>query len=211
MRNKFILLLAILSLGMGTAHAQWIVSDPSSLFQSIVNSANEMINTGSTAQTMIQSFQETRKIYLQGKEYYDKLRSVSNLVRQARKVQQCILLVGEISDTYINSYQRMLSDPSFTPRELSAIASGYTRLLQEGTNVLRDLQDIINPSELSMTDKERLDVVDKTYAELLRLRNLTSYFTRKNMGVARIRAHKEKDMQRYLSLYGSEDENIGNR
>ena len=107
---------------------------PSSLFrgrpgltQSIINSSNEMVQTSSTAQTMVQNFQETQKIYDQSKKYYDTLKKVKNLVRSARKVQQCILFVGEISDMYVSNYQLMLSDKNFSVRELAAIASGYTR------------------------------------------------------------------------------------
>lgn len=55
-------------------------------------------------------FQETVKIYQQGKDYYDALKSVHNLVKDARKVQKSILLIGEISDIYVNSFQKMLSD-----------------------------------------------------------------------------------------------------
>ena len=166
----------------------------------------ETYRSNAIRRRVLSLLQETQKIYQQGKSYYDKLRAVSNLVRSARKVQQCILLVGEISDLYVNNYQKLLSDPHFTVRELSAIASGYTRLLQEGTYVLRDLQDIVNPTDLSMTDKDRLDVVDKSYAELSRLRNLTSYFTRKNIGVALLRARKEDDMKRAMALYGTDAE-----
>lgn len=115
---------------VGTARAQWVVSDPSGLAQSIVNSSNEMVQTSSTAKTMIQSFQETQKIYQQGKQYYDRLRAVNNLVRSARKVQQCILLVGDMSDTYVTNYQRMLDNENFSVKELAAIASAYTCLLQ---------------------------------------------------------------------------------
>ena len=78
---------------------------------------------------MIKNFQETVKIYQQGKEYYDRLKSVHNLVKDARKVQKSILLIGEISDIYVNSFQKMLSDENYTPDELSAIAYGYTCLL----------------------------------------------------------------------------------
>ena len=88
----------------------------------------------------------------------------------------------------------------------AAIASGYTRILQGSANTLKDLQGIINPSDLSMTDKDRLDVVDKTYAELLRLRNLTSYYTRQNLSVSYIRARKSNDMERTLSLYGTDED-----
>ena len=121
---------SLLALCAGRAGAQWIVSDPSNLTQSIINSSNEMVQTSLTAQTMIQNFRETQKIFNQGKEYYDRLRAVNNLVRDGRKVQRCILLVGEISQMYVDNYDRMLSDGNFTVRELAAIASGYTRLLE---------------------------------------------------------------------------------
>ena len=111
-----------------TAKAQWVVSDPGNLAQGIINAAKNIVHTSSTATNMANSFQETVKIYRQGKEYYDGLRKVKNLVRDARKVQQTILMVGDITDIYVTSFERMLSDPYFTPEELSAIALGYTKL-----------------------------------------------------------------------------------
>ena len=62
--------MALLSLSV-TARAQWAVIDPTNLAQSIVNSANEIVQTSSTAQNMWSNFQETIKIYEQGKAYYD--------------------------------------------------------------------------------------------------------------------------------------------
>ena len=155
------MLLCLFVLLCGTkASAQWTVFDPSNLVQSIINSTNEMVETSSTAATMLKNFEETARIYQQGKQYYDKLKNVSNLVKNARKAQQCVLLVGEISDIYMDGYRRMLSDDNFSQKELSAIAYGYTRLLQESTHALQDLKEIINPTEMSMTDKDRLDVIN---------------------------------------------------
>ena len=42
-----------------------------------------MVHTSTTAQNMVKNFQETVKIYEQGKKYYDALKSVNNLVRDA--------------------------------------------------------------------------------------------------------------------------------
>lgn len=58
----------------------------------------------------------------QGKKYYDALKSVNNLVKDARKVQQTILMVGEISDVYVINFQRMMRDKNYTVEELGAIA-----------------------------------------------------------------------------------------
>lgn len=189
----------------GAAKAQWAVFDPTNLAQSIVNSTEEMVETSTTAKNMVSNFQETVKIYKQGKEYYDKLKGVSNLVRDARKVQQCILLVGEISDIYVTSYDLMLTDKYFTAKELSAMAFGYTKLLQESTYTLKDLQQVVSPTEMSMTDKERLDRIDAAYDTLLRYRNMTAYYTRKNISVSMLRAKQANDSQRVVSLYGSAD------
>nr|WP_051008778.1 DUF4141 domain-containing protein [uncultured Parabacteroides sp.] len=66
MKKKItILFMALLSLSV-TSKAQWAVFDPTNLAQSIVNSANEIVQTSTTAQNMWSNFQETIKIYQQG-------------------------------------------------------------------------------------------------------------------------------------------------
>lgn len=66
MKKKItILFITLLSLSV-TSKAQWAVFDPSNFAQSIVNSANEIVQTSTTAQNMWSNFQETVKIYQQG-------------------------------------------------------------------------------------------------------------------------------------------------
>lgn len=190
----------------GIAKGQWVVSDPTNLAQSIVNSSNQMVHTSTTSANMLNNFQETMKIYKQGKEYYDALRKVKNLVRNARKVQQCILMVGEISDIYVTSYRRMLADENFSPQELAAIAVGYTKIIEESANSLRELQDIVNPTDLSLTDKDRLEVVDAVYIILRKHRNLARYYTRKYISVSMLRARERGNSEQVMFLYGSEED-----
>lgn len=134
------------------------------------------------------------------------LKSVHNLVKDARKVQKSILLIGEISDIYVNSFHKMLSDENYTPDELSAIAYGYTQLLQESSDVLEEMKSVVNINGLSMSDKERMDVIDRTYNAIRNYRDLVSYYTRKNISVSYLRAKKKKDTDRVMALYGSADE-----
>ena len=187
------------------ANAQWTVIDPSNIAQSIVNNSKSLVQETSTAQNMVKNFQETVKIYQQAKKYYDALQSVNNLVRDARKVQQTILMLGNISGYYVNNFQKMLTDPNFTSAELSAIASGYTRILEEANGVLGDLKQVVNITTLSMTDKDRMDV-DDCYNEMKRLKNLTAYYTNKNISVSYLRAKKKADTKRVVALYGDGSE-----
>ena len=199
-------LCCICLLSAGRAHAQWVVTDPGNLAQGIINAAKNIVHTSSTASNMLNNFQETVKIYKQGKEYYDGLRKVKNLVRDARKVQQTILMVGDITDIYVNSFQRMLRDGNFRPEELSAIAFGYTKLLEESNEVLTELKNVVNITTLSMTDKERMDVVERCYSKMKRYRNLVSYYTNKNISVSYLRAKKKNDLDRIMGLYGNMNE-----
>ena len=206
MKQKIILLVSACLLLTGTVRAQWIVSDPGNLAQSIINASENIIHTSKTAANMVSNFQETVKIYEQGKKYYDALKSVNNLVKDAVKVRNTILMIGEISDIYVTNFQLMLRDGNFTPEELSAIAFGYTKLLEESNNVLKEMKDVVNITTLSMTDKERMDVVDRCYNSVRRYRNLVMYYTNKNISVSYLRSRKKNDMDRVLSLYGNRND-----
>ena len=50
----------------GRASAQWVVTDPTNLAQGIVNSTKQVVEAAKNGSTMLQSFQETVKIYEQG-------------------------------------------------------------------------------------------------------------------------------------------------
>ena len=202
MRTKIILLFSACLLLAGTARAQWVVSDPGNLAQGIINASKNIIHTSKTATNMVSNFQETVKIYEQGKKYYDALKSVNNLVKDAVKVRNTILMIGEISDIYVTNFQLMLRDENYTAEELSAIAFGYTKLLEESNDVLKEMKDVVNITTLSMTDKERMDVVDRCYNRVRRYRNLVMYYTNKNISVSYLRSRKKNDMDRVLALYG---------
>ena len=189
-----------------TVRAQWVTFDPSNLAQSIVNTTRNVIQTTTTAENMVKNFQETVKIYEQGKKYYDALKSVHNLVKDARKVQQTVLLVGEISDIYVNSFQKMLADENYTTDELAAIASGYTKMLEESSGMLDELKTVVTQTGLSMTDKERMDLIDRIYRDVKNHRNLVRYYTNRNIGVSYLRAKEKNDTRRVLDQYGTDNQ-----
>ena len=206
MRIKILTIFCLCLLYAGRASAQWAVIDPSNIAQSIINTSKNVAHTSTTATNMVKNFQETVKIYEQGKKYYDALKSVNNLVKDARKVQQTILMVGDITDIYVNSFQKMMRDENFTVEELGAIAFGYTKLLEESNDVLTELKNVVNITTLSMTDKERLDIINRIYGEVLEYKNLTWYYTRKNIGVSYLRSKEKGDAARLLSLYGTHEQ-----
>jgi len=193
-------------LAAGKANAQWVVSDPGNLAQGIINTVKQIAQTSTTAKNTLDGFKETTKIFEQGKRYYDALKDVHDVIKGGVKVKKSIEMVADISEIYVRNYQKMLGDPNYTPDELSTISFGYAKLLSESADVLQDLKNVVNITGMSLSDAERLAIIDQSYKLLLEYRNLVQYYTNKNISVSYLRAKKKNDTDRVMALYGSADE-----
>lgn len=202
-KTLLVVRVALMLAAAPSAKAQFVVTDPTNLAAGIVNSANEIVQTSSTVSNVIKNFKEVEKVYKQGKEYYDKLQAVNSLVKDARKVQQTVLLVGDVSEIYVQNFGTMINDENFSPQELTAIGNGYTALLNESTELLKELKQIITATNLSLNDKERMDVIERVYRDVKEYHSLVRYYTSKNISVSYLRAKKKNDAKRVLELYGT--------
>ena len=134
-----------------------------------------------------------------GKNIAQTTTTAQNMVKNFRETVK----IYEQGKKYYDSYRRMLHDSNFSPAELSAIAFGYTKLLEESNDVLKELKQVVNITTLSMTDKDRMDVVDRCYMRMKNYRNLVNYYTNKNISVSYLRAKKRNDLDRVMALYGN--------
>ena len=101
----------------------------------------------------------------------------------------------------------MLTDKNFSVAELEAIGEGYSKLLKESGNLLSDIKNIVSPSNgLSMTDAERMTVIDQIHGKMVEHRNLVKYFSKKSISVSFIRSQESGDMERVRALYGDPSE-----
>ncbi len=84
--------------------------------------------------------------------------------------------------------------------------SSVSYMLEESAHLLNDLKTVVNENGLSMNDKERMDIIDRCYTDMLQYRSLVQYYTNKNIGVSYLRAKKRNDLDRVMALYGSPNE-----
>ena len=200
MKRKIFSALCAFLLTVPAMHAQWVVTDPGNLAQGIVNSVNEMVETSETAQNAMSTFKEASKIYEQSRKYYDMLKSVNSLVSGSLKVKESVLMLSEISESDETVLFHPLGD-----RELEAIAFGYNNIMKKSSASVAGLKDIINPTGMSMTDKERLDLIERVYREMRHYRTLVNYYTRKNLRVSYLRAREKGETEQVLKLYGEDE------
>lgn len=202
--KRLILIMCVAVFGFAhQAKAQWAVLDPSNLVQNI----QQVVKSSSTVSNLVSNVKETVKIYEQGKQYYDALKSVNNLIKDARKVKLTIEMISEITHIYSGGFNRMVSDPNFSVDELEAVALGYAKLLEEGGALVTELKNVVTPGNgLSLSDKERMDVIDQIYTKMVDYRNLTKYYTNKNISISYLRSQQKGDMEKVRALYGKPSE-----
>ena len=140
MKRKLLWAACAFLLTVPPVHAQWVVTDPGNLAQGIVNSVNEMVETSETAQNALSTFKEASKIYEQSRKYYDMLKSVNSLVSGSLKVKESVLMLSEISESYVTNYGKMLTDENYTQRELEAIAFGYNDIMKKSSASVAELK-----------------------------------------------------------------------
>ena len=75
------------------AHAQWVVSDPMNFAGNIANTVKEIATAGKTVKNTLSGFKEIEKLYNDTKKYYDDLKKVHNLIVDAYKVKEWVLMV----------------------------------------------------------------------------------------------------------------------
>lgn len=205
MKQKLLILVVVLTSLVVRANAQWIVSDPTNFAGNIANTIKEITTASKTVKNTLDNFKEVEKLYNESKKYYDALKKVNNLIGDAYKVKETILMVGDISEIYVTSFKKMLNDPNFRPSELAAMASGYTKLLELSGESLRELKNVAKSNVFSMNDHERMQMIDQIYNTVREYRSIVSYYTRKNISVSYIRAKQKGQLNQMLLLYGTGD------
>lgn len=79
-------------------------------------------------------------------------------------------------------------------------------MLEESSGMLNEMKTVVTSTSLSMTDKERMDVIDRVYRDVRNQRNLVRYYTNRNIGISYLRAKKKNDTRRVLDLYGTDNQ-----
>ena len=111
---------------------------------------------------------------------------------------------GNLAQGIINTTKQIVQTSTTAKNTLDGFMEAQ-KIFQQGKKYY-DALKVVNVTGMSLTDAERLAVINNAYKSLLNYRNLVNYYTRKNISVSYLRAKKKNDTDRVLALYGSADE-----
>ncbi len=157
----------------------------------------QLISTGySTIKDLSQGNFNLHKAFLDG------LMTVSPGVKKYKRVADIVNNQVMIVKEYKNAFGRFKQDGNFNPAEIKYLEKVYSNLFKQSLDDLNDLAVIITDGKLRMSDDERLDAIDRIYAnmqdKLLFLRD----FNNNTTVLAVQRARERKDAVTMKKIYG---------
>ncbi|GEO05517.1 hypothetical protein AAE02nite_31810 [Adhaeribacter aerolatus] len=200
--KKLIFLGTFLTIFNFTASAQFVVADPTAFSQRAIQQISNITEQIQQKYELVRQFQKTNEIYNQGKEWYDGLKRVNNTVAEYKKIYETLELTAQIVDLYATNITRFRMDKNFSLSEIGYITDGYGNLLKESSRLVDDLNLGAKATTLSMTDKERLDMISSTFEKVRQHKALVQYYTNKNISVSYLRAKKRNNTDGVMRLYG---------
>ena len=93
------------------------------------------------------------------------LLSVSPEIRNYKRVADVITYQKNIVKEYKAAFNRFKHSEIFSPNEIKYLGNVYENLLNQSLGNLGELATIITSSKLSMSDNERLEAIDRIFAD----------------------------------------------
>lgn len=136
------------------------------------------------------------------KAFLDGLMEVSPAVRNYRRVADItnyqIILVKE----YRKAYERFRQDNNFNADELAYLGRVYDNLFKESLRNLDELLTVITAGKARMSDDERLQAIDRIYADMQDKLTFLRHFNNNTTILAVQRAKERNDAQTIRKIYG---------
>ena len=136
------------------------------------------------------------------KAFLDGLMEVSPMVRNYRRVADItnyqIILVKE----YRKAYERFRQDNNFNADELAYLGRVYDNLFKESLRNLDELLTVITAGKARMSDDERLQAIDRIYADMQDKLMFLRHFNNNTTILAVQRAKERNDAQTIRKIYG---------
>ncbi|TDN39863.1 hypothetical protein A8B98_16865 [Hymenobacter sp. UV11] len=196
--------LALLGLTVSRASAQLVVTAPvlevqggvqtglQNTMKVLSSAANKLVASGVKEQELTKMFSE--KNMLMAKTWYDGLLSVSSAVRDYRRVRNIFSKQTQIISRYSSAIEVLRQSPYISPTQLSSMTTVYGKMLLESSNTIADLQTIVSPAMLKMTDAERMKFIDQLDAKITDQSQLLNYFTDRNLMMVRTAKENANDL-----------------
>jgi DNA repair ATPase RecN len=136
------------------------------------------------------------------KVFLDGLMEVSPTVRKYHRVADIVNYQVVLVKEYKNAYDRFKRDNNFKADELSYLGRVYDNIFKASLRNLDELLTVITAGKTRMSDYERLQAIDRIYADMQDKLMFLRHFNNNTTILAVQRAKERNDAQTIQRIYG---------
>lgn len=140
-----------------------------------------------------------RELY---RDYFDELSRVKSVITYYHRIRDIIDQQRRLVQEYRRAYQLFRQDGHFTFDEVTYMGKVYTGMLEKSVQHLEQLFNVVESFTTTMTDAERLVIINKAGDDLQGVYRDLKVFNRQNMLLSLQRAKDQQDIQVTKKLYG---------
>lgn len=135
-------------------------------------------------------------------DYFDELQQVKNVIVYYHRVKEITETQLRIAREYRQAFDLFKQDDHFTDQEIRYMEEVYAGILRKSMDNLDQIQIVVNAFNMSMTDAERLriineaaDAIERNYGDLRR-------FNKENQVLSLQRAKDAQEVEVVKKMYG---------
>jgi len=134
--------------------------------------------------------------------YYNDLRKVKEIIAFGHRVHQIEQMETDLAVQYIRIWKRLGSDPHFSEPERRYMAQVYSGMLEQASQNVAQLLQVVEPFSTTMSDGERLQIINRIAARVQIQYNDMCRFNTENMLLSLHRAKDASEAQIIKQVYG---------
>ncbi len=136
------------------------------------------------------------------KLFLDGLLEVSPTVKRYKRIVEILTIQQRLVKEYKSALAKVRSANIFSKSDLDYIENVYENLLHRSGQNLEELLMVITSGQLRMNDAERLNAIDRIYADINDKLQFLRHFNNKTLLVAAQKQKSLREIQDLKRLYG---------
>jgi hypothetical protein len=145
--------------------------------------------------------QKTKDIY---SEYYNELATVKQIISDYDKIKSIVQMQSRIVSQYQSAYTLFKQDKHFSTTEIDYMYNVYSGILDESLKNLDQALLVVNALVTSMTDAQRLNIIDNASKGMQKNYDDLKRFNNQNIQLSLQRGMADGDIETVKQLYGLE-------
>jgi hypothetical protein len=218
-RMKKILLIGVLFFGsVHVASAQIVILE---IIKAVINAADLVVQQIQNETVVLQNaqkelenvmselqldditdwVQKQKDLY---EEYYNELAQVKQIISDYDKIKSIVQMQSNIVSQYQTAYGLFKQDKHFSGAELDYMYNVYSGILDASLKNLEQAMLVVNALVTTMTDAQRLNIIDNASKGMQKNYNDLRRFNDQNIQLSLQRGLAEGDIENVKQLYGLE-------